>query len=247
MNWRAGRLGEYQHPRSAVPKTSEDFGTLTIEAHRNVFLDAMFKIEPQTLKTLAALLPECPSGHYRDIHKPRFAGIRANVKAWARAWHLKDRWCENIALHCLLHLCYKVATEQSAVAQAIGITWSGPAPDEMPPALTLSPAFSFLILPGWDVLSRTRADFEVEARGGFEKALKQYCECRVTEAQKRGLEKVPEKRTLEHYDWLARYQVKGESCATIWHNLPLGEKRSSRRAVEKAIHMVAAEIELTLR
>jgi|GEM_PF-5891997 len=247
MNWRAGRLGEYQHPRSAIPKTSNDFGNEMIEARRTAFLDAMFKIEPQTMETLAPLLLNCPSGHYRDIHKPRFAGVRANVKTWARAWHLNDRWCENIALQLLLHLRYKVATEHPEVAQADGITWTwtGPAPNA--PERILSPAFSFLILPGWDVLSLTRADFEVEARAGFEKALKQYCECREAEARKRGLEKAPEKkRTLEHYNWLVRYQVKGESFATIFHTLPQGQKRT-RRAVEKAIHVVAAEIELTLR
>lgn len=232
----------YDLPLDRIPKTADDFGTLTAEGHRTVFLSAVFEVECKAKLSLMELLPDCPEGHYRDIHSRKFASIRRKLRGWAQRWHLTDRWCRNTALGLLLFLRYHAAMERPQE-----FTWKGTAPDVMKPAIPLCPEFSFLVRPGWDVLAMTRDAFEAKVRGAFQEALKEYCDRREVAARAHGLQKAPaEKRTLEHYRWLARYQVKGESFADIWRSLPQGDDRD-RRAVEVAIHRTADEVGLTLR
>lgn len=61
-----------------------------------------------------------------------------------------------------------------------------------------------------------------------------------------GFQKAPEKRNMDHYTWLARFQL-GESRRAIAASLPDGASKSSDRTVAMAINNAAKGIGLTLR
>jgi hypothetical protein len=81
------------------------------------------------------------------------------------------------------------------------------------------------------------------ARARFEKEFNQYLNDIKNRASHFG--QAPEKRNPEHYRWLARYQVKGESTVAIWQSLNNDDRRYA--AVKKAIRETAMEIGLSRR
>jgi hypothetical protein len=96
----------------------------------------------------------------------------------------------------------------------------------------------------WNSVEQPRKDFEVQTRNWFEFALQQYCDGVEAQAISAGLSRTPEKRSIDHFYWLARVQVKSERPADIWRYNP-ARSRGSRRAVEKAISDLAKFIGLT--
>ncbi len=55
-------------------------------------------------------------------------------------------------------------------------------------------------------------------------ALKHYCDRVETDALGARLKRSPKKREIEHFDGLARYQVKGESFASVRKTHPTNSK-----------------------
>jgi hypothetical protein len=151
--------------------------------------------------------------------------LRRALLRWARRWHLCDNWCLDWALE-QLH------------------TW----PPDDPPSYSLDIAGVLTSptepprLPAYRPQLQTRAWY----LDSTQKLLEKYC----TEVERvmgdAGLKPTPVKRIDQHFEWLARYQIKGESPADIWRSLPQGDNRG-RRAVEKAIHDTARAIGLTSR
>jgi hypothetical protein len=236
-----------------------------VSALQGLFFRMVFEVEPQSFSTLLALLPDCPASAV--IGDAALIPVIAKIQRWGRDWHLIDAWCVSGALALLLTLshyghsaAHTLDTGAAAIAAPL-VAGDLPELDKLLAAMakmgdlpiflismTLPPApasFAFEHA-GWDVGLSTRRAFESETRTAFETALRQYCDGMETRAQAHGFDKSREQRSLEHYRWLARFQVNGESPAAIWRSLPARDNRT-RRAVEKAIRDTARRIGLTLR
>jgi hypothetical protein len=90
---------------------------------------------------------------------------------------------------------------------------------------------------GWDPTHETQRAFKDRVNG----LLGQYLEEVAALASERGLVLAPVKRELEHFEWLARFQVGGESF------LQIGASGVSISAVEQAVRRTAKTIGLALR
>jgi hypothetical protein len=230
--------------------------------------EVLGKVEPATFATLLELFSDCPE--VAQLNDPKLVGVRTKIKSWALRWHLTDEWCIDIGLSVLLIVrhCFSLVTRHfGAVANSpedSALTLSfhdivkldgwlaeqardGAVPSFHKDLTTglVQASFPFEH-PAWDPTMDTRTEFEKSAKDLFQKSLGAYCDLVEAAAIDQGLRKTRSKRTPEHYRWLARFQVKGESPADIWRSLPTGDSRS-RRAVEKAIQEAARDIGLTLR
>jgi hypothetical protein len=211
-----------------------EYCTSPTTAHRKGFFRAVFEVEPQSYSSLIAPVSTIPASEF----KVPFASelLSKLIKQWGERWNLGDPWCEEIALLLLTYCHYSKGKALNAFDTLDRLVVLGPA--------KLKP-LSFTHR-AWEPTMSLRASFESVARTSFENALTAYCNNVERQTRASGFEPTPEKRSYEHYRWLAQHQVKGESPAQIWRSLPKGDTRS-RRAVEKAIHEIAAEIGLTLR
>jgi hypothetical protein len=77
-------------------------------------------------------------------------------------------------------------------------------------------------------------------------ALEHYCDRVEADALAAGLKRSPKKREIEHFDWLARYQIKGESFASVAQNASYRFK-GGRQTVRKAVAELAEYLSLRLR
>ena len=76
--------------------------------------------------------------------------------------------------------------------------------------------------------------------------LKDYCDRIESSAVTAGLKRAPRRRELEHFDWIVRYQIKGETFASIARNASY-KFMGGRQTVRKAVVELAEYLELTLR
>jgi hypothetical protein len=98
----------------------------------------------------------------------------------------------------------------------------------------------------YDPTWRRRGDFKRYVLDKVAEALKHYCDRVESDAVAAGLKRSPKKREIEHFDWLARYQVKGESFASIAQNASYKFK-GGRQTVRKAVVELAEYLSLKLR
>jgi hypothetical protein len=206
-----------------VPTFSSDGRTALVpgaaDTHRRVFLIRASRLEPELLATL------------RKVGKSK-----RSLPRWARRWHLTDPWCVRIALDTL-HWW-------AANPQAGGWEFEGTAifPGFFPFKIEPLQFGPFYYDPTW----RRRLDFERNVRDQVNRGLTAYCDQVEADALRAGLKIAPRKRGLEHFDWLVRYQIKGESFASI-------SRRSSykfsggRQTIRKAVVELAGYLALTLR
>lgn len=214
----------------------------SVQIARRLFLVVVSEIEPQVLQSLRsgpyAVLGE--SGRAARVlfdwslveQVTELGPLRQSLKQWGGRWLLIDRWCLEAALQTISYW-HIVPNSQGWFHQGFG---AGKADTE-----NLS-----LDLGRWDSLEQPRKDFEVQTRKLFEFALQQYCEGVEAQAIEAGLSRTPEKRSIDHFYWLARVHVKCEKPADIWR-YNAARSGGSRRAVEKAVSDLAKFIGLTLR
>ncbi len=190
------------------------------DVQRRRFLERAAIVEPQLLTTLRSVTP----------------GDADGLSAWAKRWHLTDRWCVLLAGDTVrLYATHPDAPGWEFQGQGIV---AGSFPFEIKP-LQLGP---FYHDPTW----RSRGDFSAYVLEQVRHAVDDYCD-RVEEAAlAAGLKRVLRKRGVEHFNWLARYQVKGESFAHIAKTAPY-KFGGGRQTVHKAITELAQYLELTLR
>ncbi len=189
------------------------------DRHRQVFLEHAATLEPELLMTLRRVK----------------ANDTNELLAWAKRWNLTDRWCRVLARDTARWY----ATDRDARGwefQGQGI-FAGSFPFKIK-ALRLGP---FYFDPTW----RKRRDFKTFVLKEVARVTDDYCDQTLAAAEAAGLKLAPRKRELEHFDWLARYQVKGESFAHIARTP--SHKRAGRQTVRKAITDLAKYLELTLR
>ena len=75
--------------------------------------------------------------------------------------------------------------------------------------------------------------------------LNKYCDRVEADALRAGLKRAPKKRGEQHFDWLVRYQIKGESFASIAKD-PAYRVRG-RQTVQKAVTELAEYLGVALR
>lgn len=190
------------------------------DVHRRRFLERAAIVEPYLLKTL------------RNVS----ANDADALRAWATRWHLTDDWClvlaRDTARRYVIH-----PDAQGWEFQGQGIV-SGSFPFDIEP-LQLEP---FYHDPTW----RSRRDFKADVLERVRRALDDYCDRIEAAALAAGLKRAPRKRGVEHFDWLARYQVKGESFASIAKSASY-KFQGGRQTVRKTIIELAEYLQLTLR
>lgn len=94
----------------------------------------------------------------------------------------------------------------------------------------------------WDPASETWSDFWQEICAAFNEYGAFYRKKVEAIAESKGFRRAPQKRAQEHFEWLARYQMKRESLEDISSSVPI-----TRQAVSRAINELAGLIELPLR
>jgi hypothetical protein len=213
---------------------------------RRRFLHAVFELKPEIrvslhdepLKVLRALIKSTeppPFGWIGWVWKrlnlePSLEPLRQALLIWRNQWGLTEPWFDECALVELCSYCEKeLMPERPAgdpslrMLKALGY--------EEPPPFSFSKG-------RWDPTGERRAVYEAHARQSFDAALKNHLDAAEKEARARGLRRTPEKREAEHFAWLARVYLNGETPAQVWRSLPRGDRRS-RRAVEQAIKRLA--------
>ena len=158
------------------------------------------------------------------------------LSAWAETWHFTDRWCLLLAGDTVRWYT-KQPGAQGWEFEGQGI-FVGSFPFAIAP-LRLEPLYHD---PTW----RSRRDFKAYVLAKVARATEDYCDWVEAESLAAGLKRAPRKRGVEHFDWLARYQIKGESFAAI-ATTESHKFGGGRQTVRKAIIELAKYLELTLR
>jgi hypothetical protein len=191
------------------------------DAHRLLFLEHAAIVEPELLTTLRGVTSDDDAD---------------GLLAWAKRWNLTDHWCLALAGDTARWYARHPGAEGwEFKGQGIFV---GSFPFAIAP-LRLKP---FYHDPTW----RSRRDFKAYVLAEVSRATENYCDQVEADALAAGLKRAPRKRGVEHFDWLARYQVKGEAFASI------AETSSQkfvcgRQTVRKAIIELAKYLELNLR
>ncbi len=190
------------------------------DVQRRRFLERAAIVEPQLLTTLRSVTPDDADG----------------LLARSKRWNLTDRWCLLLAGDTSRWYA-KHPDAQGWEFQGQGI-FAGSFPFKIKP---LRPG-PFYHDPTW----QRRRDFKLDVLKELEHAIDEYCDQIEAAALAAGLKRAPRKRGVEHFDWLARYQVKGESFASIAETAPQ-KFAGGRQTVRKAIIELWKYLELTLR
>ena len=146
--------------------------------------------------------------------------IREVLTAWGEKYGLSDPWITDVAIETLKY-------------GHAGNSWVYPNADKG----YLSP-FDEEVRLSWDPTVETWTAFDRRTRA----ALEDYRTRTEAKAKQAGFQPHPERRNLEHFDWLVQWQVD-----------KLGRKEIAQRAnvsedaVKKAVKRLANEMGLTLR
>jgi len=190
------------------------------DVHRMRFLQRAAIVEPELLATLRGVIAHDADG----------------LSAWAKRWHLTDGWCPLLADDTLRWYATRPEA-QGWEFEGQGI-FVGSFPFAITP-LILEPFYH-------DHTWRSRAEFKACVQAKMERATEDYCDRIDANALAAGLKRAPRKRQAEHFDWLARYQVKGETFASIAETSSQ-KFVGGRQTVRKAVTELAKYLELTLR
>ncbi len=186
-----------------------------------MFLERAATLEPELLKTLRRVKANDANG----------------LLAWAKRWNLTDPWCRAL----VRDTARWDATDRDARGWEFEVQgiFVGSFPFKTEPLLLPGPFYL-------DLTYLKRSDFKGLVLKKVAHAVDEYCDRTEAAARAAGLKRAPRKRGLEHFDWLARYQVKGESFVSIARN-PGYKFKGGRQTVHKAITQLAKYLELTLR
>lgn len=190
------------------------------DTHRRLFLAQAAELQPKLLETLREL----------SVDDERA------LSAWAERWHLTDRWCKLLA-HDTLRWWVAHPEARGWEFESTAI-FAGFFPFKIEP-LKLGP---FYHDPTW----RRRRDFKKEVLRQINQALDAYCNRIEAAALAAGLKRAPRRRDVGHFYWLVRYQIKGESFASIARHSSY-KFNGGRQTIRKAVVELARYIELTLR
>lgn len=195
-----------------------------------------------------------------------------NLRQWTERWHLSEDWCIDWAIKTLRAEQLAATSESQAPPSPIDQVqqpFEAASPPNTPSSslagkrkvrvnrlvdftiesVKLVSGVPFSVAPfrpdfgAWEWRGVSRRAFEEHARQRFREDLEAYCDRVELQIRASGFVPTPEKRSEDHFFWLARYQVKGERFADIARNgFALTPKQ-----VEMAIRRIARFVGLKLR
>ena len=204
---------------------------------------------PEHMEYLYRWMPFTPPG---TPHPPKVRRLQESVRDWAAEWHLTPDWCADYALWTLGHWRRqeKLRRERDLpplppreFGRSYGWDWVFPEcyTHRRVPINYDEQRFDFSA-EGWTVIKTTRAEAEQALRAEFDAALARYLDRMEQLAEARGLVPAPQRRSHEHFAWLAQYQLRGRSYREIAE-----EACRDRKTIADAVRDIAALIELPLR
>jgi hypothetical protein len=178
--------------------------------------------------------------------------LHESVRAWADRWHIAEEWCIEQALWALSYWSNQEdlrVERQLPLLQAdelgVQLGWDLEIPQYLTyrctPIGRREQRFAFEH-EGWELIKIARVEAEQRLRAAFEEELSAYLDRMEHLATTRGLVPVPQKRGVEHFEWLVRYQVQGHSYQAIAR-----EACRDRKTVADAVRETAALLQLSLR
>ena len=166
---------------------------------------------------------------------PDLVALHDVVLGWSHRWHLDTDWCRDQALRTLI-MWTTVPVDDPART-----TWSLERGSLFQPVLRGWPPFRFYHAP-WDPTFTSRTTAVKALHDAFDQKLAQYLNSVEDAAMAMGMQSTPEKRTDDHFAWLARYQIGGESFDRLAKDV-----FRDRRTVAAGIKAAARLIGLPLR
>src|SRR5580704_10963074 len=209
--------------------------------HREArFFEAVFSAEPAVMEMLESIERELPEGLEGNSLTPI---AQARVAEWCSRFNLNAPWCREVGEQMVLAMwlesreggeCYSEdALRKTTAAQELA---AQPFQEHR-----LAIEFGF-----WPITRMTRSEFRDECGRVLEVKFKEFCDHIEKLAISDGMERTPEKREMDHFLWLARYQVKGQNATEIKKFTP-GMEHITTDAITRAIRALAKELELPLR
>lgn len=167
---------------------------------------------------------------------PEYPAFLASLTAWADRWGLNTAWCLQRAVETLRQ---RVMGEHTAAHQLHDpMRWGASV------VLMHAPLPEPIVFQneGWSPTLQRRADYRQSAVEKFLDDLSTYLDRIEMDAEAAGMVRTPLTTQMDHFRWLALYQVREWS-----HKEIAKEFRRDRSVVAKAVPALASRIGLPLR
>ncbi len=191
-----------------------------------------------------------PSVKWRqlEIGQGEIRELRDNILNWAKHWRLEAEWCLEVTLTTLYYWSwfdYK-GKPDLLMWQGSGNAWTA--------VLDHHERALFFEHSGWEPTLDTRKKIKDEVSLAFNEHLEKYLDYIESIAAQRGFVKSKQKNEIEHFDWLACFQVKGMSYEEVRDMFKHGATAEQMpylsddtKAFRQAINALARFISLPLR
>jgi hypothetical protein len=224
--------------------------------YRRQFLRAVHKTTPEVMEALRdELLPLFKTSALFRAVSAMFAWVEGEPKdqpatpaqieafkrvlnQWAEKFGLRDQWLLEVAVRTLNHWRKK--------SDALGALYWAELPFTHPPLPPEDREIEFRHA-GWRVETEYWSEFASRTNAAFKQHLRSYRETIRRNMSDLGLSLPPEIRNPEHYTWLALYQIRRYSPASIAELLNSDQKTLLENTVLKAVKSTADLVGLTLR
>lgn len=204
-----------------------------------LFLHAVFEAEPEaraSLEKIASSLPKLLEGN--DLPPVP----EQELREWCGLWNLNAPWCLDAARQFVWVFWLQARLDGERFSFEALRSRSSAEETATQPFRDQHLSIDF---GSWPVTQRTRKEFEEECESLLKQKLKTFCDRIEQQAQAGGMERTREKREFDHFYWLARRLVHGESAAYM-KNFTAGLENISVRAINKAVNELARDLELNL-
>jgi hypothetical protein len=199
----------------------------------------VFEVEPATqdsLEQIAQRLKQPAAGaELPEIPKE-------TLRKWCNQWNLRAPWCEEAAEQFIL--AWWLESQPDGESYSMEALRNRAAAQELA-AQPFQTHHLVIDFGAWPVTQITRRKFREQCQSIFEREFDLFIKEIEQLALDSGMERTREKREDDHFIWLARHLVKGETAADI-HRFSAKMANSSGRAVTKAIATLARELDLPL-
>lgn len=182
-----------------------------------LFLDALRRVVPEIVDEILDLA-DCDATAVRIDH-------------WANKRGLTAAWLQRYIRTTIATVREAPETRAYVLQSFVGACWREPQMPALPP-------------PTWNPFLETKARFLGRVNA--------YVQAMEAAALQAGGKRVSPKRTRDgaadrHFEWLVRYQVRGETFARIARDLPTATRERPDSTVSKAVHQTATLLQITLR
>jgi len=200
---------------------------------------ALFEVDPESQAALERVADSLPKFIEGDNWPPV---PEQEIRQWCDRWNLTAPWCADGARQ-FIWMFWRQARPDGERFSSEALRSSSSA------AETATQPFRhryFKIDFGfWAITRQTRKEFEEQCHSVFKWALETFCDGIEQQAQFADMERTREKREFDHFYWLARRLVHGES-AHFMKDFSASLDGVSIRAINKAVNALARDLELTV-